>query len=171
MAATTIANMIRHFNNPAYRGALTGVIMILAGVLIKENNWQDAYWSQYVLFILYAAGITWTLWIAKHNHANTGRFGSLFQQGFRHFAVTSLVMVGFTFYILWRHPEFAKEEAEHQRTLLIETKKYTPDQINELVIEAEKQYPVRHISATVFGYLFMGAVFAAAGSVVLARKN
>jgi hypothetical protein len=59
----------------------------------------------------------------------------------------------------------------HQRTLLIETKKYTPDQVEELVKEAEKQYPVRYISATVFGYLFMGAVFAAAGSVVLARKN
>ena len=163
--------MFKLLNHPAFRGAFTGVAMILAGILIKENNWQEAAWSQYVLFILYASGITWSLWLAKRNPSNTGTFGALFQQGFRHFAVTSLVMVAFTFYILWRHPEFAKEEAEHQRTLLIETKKYTPDQINELVVEAEKQYPIRHISATVFGYLFMGAVFSAAGSLVLARKN
>ena len=80
-------------------------------------------------------------------------------------------MVIFTIFILWKHPEFAKEEAAHQRTLLIETKKYTPDQIEELVREAEKQYPVRYISAAVFGYLFMGAVFAAAGSALFARKN
>ena len=42
---------------------------------------------------------------------------------------------------------------------------------DELVKEAEKQYPTRYISATVFGYLIMGAVFAAAGSMAFARKD
>ena len=163
--------MFQRLNSAAVRGLLTGLAMILVGILLKETSLQDKEWSRYLLFMIYAAGITWTIWLAKKNPAITGTFGSLFQQGFRHFAVTALTMVIFTIFILWKHPEFAKEEAAHQRTLLIETKKYTPDQIEELVREAEKQYPVRYISAAVFGYLFMGAVFAAAGSALFARKN
>lgn len=163
--------MLRILNHPAGRGALTGLAMILAGVLLKETGMQNESWAQYLLFILYAAGIGWTLWVAQKNPTLTGRFGGLFQQGFRHFAVTALVMVLFTVSLIWRHPEYAKEEAAYQRTLLVETKKYTPDQIDELVREAEKQYPVRYISATVFGYLFMGAVFAAAGSLLFAHKK
>ncbi len=157
--------------HPGFRGTITGILMILAGILLKETGLQEAAWSQYLLFALYALGIGGSIWIAKKDPTNKGSFGSLFQQGFRHFVVTSLVMAGFTIFLMWRHPEFAREEAQYQRTLLIETKKYTPDQIEELTAQAEKQYPLRYISAAVFGYLIMGAVFAAAGSIVFARKD
>ncbi len=160
-----------NMHTPAARGALTGLLMILTGWILKETGTEKKEWAQYLLFIEYALGITWSIWMASKNPTLSGSFGSLFQQGFRHFAVTALLMVGFTFFILWQHPEFAREEAAYQRTLLIESKKYTPDQIEELVAAAEKQYPVRYISASVFGYLFMGAVFAAAGSALLARKQ
>ncbi|MFM7671767.1 MAG: DUF4199 domain-containing protein [Bacteroidota bacterium] len=163
--------MNRFLTHPAFRGALTASVMIITGILLKETGKAAESWSQYLMFAIYAIGIGWSIWIAKKDPKNPGRFGSLFQQGFRHFIVTALIMVGFTIYLLWRHPEFAREEAQYQRTLLIETKKYTPDQIDELVKEAEKQYPTRYISASVFGYLIMGVVFAAAGSVVLARKD
>ena len=167
----SLLSMNRYIHHPAFRGALTALVMIAAGILLKETGTATEPWSQYLMFALYASGIRWSIWIAKKDPTNPGRFGSLFQQGFRHFIVTSLIMVGFTIYLLWSHPEFAREEAQYQRTLLVETKKYTPDQIDELVLEAEKQYPTRYISATVFGYLIMGAVFAAAGSVVFARKD
>ena len=166
-----LPNMHRIVHHPAFRGVLTAVVMIIAGILLKDTGTAEASWAQYLMFSIYAAGIGWSIWIAKKEPNNPGRFGSLFQQGFRHFIVTALIMVGFTVYLMWRHPEFAREEAQYQRTLLIQTKKYTPDQIDELVLEAEKQYPTRYISATVFGYLIMGAVFAAAGSVVFARKD
>ena len=158
-------------NTPAGKGLLTALLMIGAGLWIQYTNSQEQGWSRYAMYAIYAAGITWTIGSARQNPSNSGTFGNLFQQGFRHFAVTALIMVAFTVYLLWRHPEYAKEEAAHQRTLLIETKKYTPAQVEELAMEAEKQYPVRFISATVFGYLFMGAVFAAAGSLIWARKN
>lgn len=164
-------DMRQLLNHPAARGALTGIVMILTGLALRETGTENESWAEYLLFIEYGIGITWSIWLAKKNPAISGSFGSLFQQAFRHFSVTALLMVAFTFFILRSHPEFAKEEAAHQRSLLRETKKYTPDQIEELVTEAEKQYTVRFISAAVFGYLFMGAVFAAAGSALLARKN
>ncbi|MBM3432150.1 MAG: DUF4199 domain-containing protein [Bacteroidetes bacterium] len=163
--------MRRFFNHPAARGALTGIIMITTGVTLRETNSGNEIWAKYLLFIEYGFGIIWSIWMARKDSSRSGSFGNLFQQGFRHFAVTALLMVGFTLFILWRHPEFAREEAAYQRTLLTETKKYTPNQIEELVTEAEKQFPVRFISATVFGYLLLGAVFAAAGSALLTRKN
>ena len=164
-------NVLQILSKPVGKGLLTALLMIGMGLWIKESDSQNEAWSRYVMYVIYAAGISWTLWTAKKNPSNAGSFGSLFQEGFRLFVVSALIMVAFTLYLLWSHPEYAQEEAKHQRTLLIETKKYTPDQVEELVKEAEKQYPVRYISATVFGYLFMGAVFAAAGSIVLARKN
>ena len=163
--------MNRYLNHPATRGALTGLALILTGWSINKFDLKSNTFIGYLPFLIYALGIGWSLWTARSNPDRTGSFGDLFQQGFRHFAATSLVMVIFTIGVLWRHPEYAREEAEYQRTLLIETKKYTPDQINELVVQAEKQFPIRHISATVFGYLFMGAIFTAVGSMLLARKK
>lgn len=163
--------MHRFIQHPAFRGVITALVMIITGILLQQTGTATASWSQYLMYAIYATGIGWSIWVAKKDSNNSGSFGSLFQQGFRHFIVTALIMVGFTIFLMWKHPEFAREEAQYQKTLLIETKKYTPDQIDELVIEAEKQYPTRYISATVFGYLIMGAVFAAAGSVVFARKD
>lgn len=163
--------MRRFFKHPAAQGALTGTIMILTGVILRETNSENEIWAKNLLFIEYGLGIIGSIWMARKDSSQSGSFGNLFQQGFRHFSVTALCMVGFTFFILWRHPEFSREEANYQRTLLKETQKYTPQQIEELAAEAEKQYPVRFISATVFGYLLLGVVFAAAGSALLARKN
>jgi hypothetical protein len=161
--------MIRFFNHVLFRATVTGIAMILAGLFQLKN--PENSWTRYSMFIVYAIGIGWTLWVTKKDVNNPGNFKSLFQQGFRHFAITSLIMVGFMIGILLKNPEWASEEAAYQRTLLIETKKYTPAQIEEIVAQVEKQYAVRYISATVFGYLFMGAVFTAAGSLLIARKN
>lgn len=163
--------MLRSLSHPATRGFLTAIAMMGCSQLLMNGSLSKYNGARYLVFLIYALGIGWTLLSARKDPSNHGRFGQLFQQGFRHFAVTSLCMVGFTVFVFWKHPEYAKQEAEYQRSLLIETKKYTPAQIDELVIQAEKQYPVRHISATVFGYLMLGAVFTAVGSGLLARKN
>ena len=80
-------------------------------------------------------------------------------------------MVIFTAVFIRMHPEFAEQEAAYQKEQLIKTKDKTPIEIEDLVAKVKKQYPIRYISASIFGYLIVGAGITAIASALLIRRK
>jgi hypothetical protein len=157
--------------SPAVKGLITALIMIATALIIDAQKDTADPRIQYLIFIIYGIGIIWTLLSFRSSTSFTGRFMELFGQGFRCFIIVTLVMVIFTAVFIRMHPEFAEQEAAYQKEQLIKTKDKTPVEIDDLVAKVKKQYPVRYISASIFGYLIVGAAITAAASALLTRRK
>ena len=157
--------------SPAIKGVITAAIMAAYAYFLYTKNERGDSSLQYVSFIIYGAGILWTLFDYKKSPSYTGRFKDNFGQGFRCFIVVTFIMVAFTGIFSAAHPEFAREAAESIRKDSTMIKDRTPPQIDEMVEKAKKQYTVTLVSISIFGYLIVGAAITAAGSALLIKRQ
>lgn len=155
---------------PALKGLVTAILMIGLVLFIYSRGKSVDPRLQYLIYAIYGAGVIWTLIAYRNSSSFTGRFGSLFNQGFRCFIVVTLSIVLFTAIFSNMHPEFAEESGEAYRLELIKQKDKTPDQIEKETADYKKQYTVRLISVSIFGYLIIGAGITALGSALLTRR-
>ncbi len=161
--------------SPAIKGLITALLMLAAALGVYYAKLPPGSNYEYGVYILYALGITWTLLSYRQSPAYSGKFTELFGQGFKCFIVVTLVMVTFTGVFSNLHPEFAEEAAKAYKEQLIKEgpkSNMTPQQIDETVGKLKKQYTLRLVSASIFGYLVIGAVVTAAVSgLILIRRN
>ena len=155
---------------PVIKGVITAVTMILTSLGLFYTNQPGNSVLQYLPYAIYATGIVWTLISYRQSPAYTGKFKDLFGQGFRCFIVVTLIMVVFTAIFLQSQPGFKEEGAKAYREFLIKEKNTLPDQIEKEVDQYRRQFNMRFISASIFGYLIIGAVVTAGCSAVLTRR-
>src|SRR5688572_3577599 len=98
---------------PLIKGIITGILMVCISLLVYYTNVPSDSGLHYSIYIIFAAGIMWTLFSFSRSDTFTGAFADLFGQGFRCFIVAILIMVAFTAIFNFLHPEFAVEEAEN----------------------------------------------------------
>jgi hypothetical protein len=156
---------------PALKGLITAILMIGLVLFIYYNEETTNAALQYLIYGIYAAGVIWTLFSYRNSPAFTGKFGGLFGQGFRCFIIVTICMVAFTGAFSAMHPEFAEESSKLYKEELIKSKDKTPDDIARETAEYKKQYTLRLVSVSVFGYLIIGAGVTALGSVLLTRRT
>lgn len=156
---------------PLVKGIITGASMVITTLIIYYTKLPAGSMLHYAVYILYAAGIAWTLISYSKSPAYTGKFADLFGQGFRCFIVVVLIIVAFTTIFSMLHPEFAEESAKYYREDLVKEGNKTVTEIDELVAKAKKQYTTAIVSLTIFGYLITGAIITAAGSALLMRRK
>jgi hypothetical protein len=156
---------------PAIIGLITSIAMIAIILLSFNLIIPDKLSPENFVYILYGAGIAWTLISYNQSAENTGKFKDSFQHGFKTFIVITLVMALFTFVFNYLHPEFAKEAAQAYGKDLVNQKNKTPKEIEEAVIGYEKQFPVMLLSSSIFAYLIFGSVVTAVTSLFLTRRK
>jgi hypothetical protein len=157
--------------SPALKGLITSVLMI-GIVMAIYNAGDDVNPSlQYLIYVVYAGGIIWTLLAHRRSPNYTGSFGNLFSAGFRCFIIVTLVMVLFTAIFSKMHPSFAEDSAKAYKEQLIAEKNKTPEEIDRETEQYKKQYTIRLVSVSIFGYLIIGAGITAFGSVLLTRRK
>lgn len=126
----------------------------------------------YLVFAVYAVGIIWTLVSFSRSPENTGKFGVLFNTGFRCFIVATLLMVVYTFTFNKLHPEFGEESAAaYNKELLVNPESKTPVEIEEAVARYRKGYTMALVYGSIFGYLIIGVAVTAVASVILTRRK
>lgn len=155
---------------PALKGLITAALMIAVflGLYYAGKN-ADAR-LQYLVYILYALGITWTVVAYRQSSSFTGKFGDVFSQGFKCFIIVTLIVAVFYGIFNYQHPEFAEETAKSYKEQLIREKGLPPE-IDKAVATFKKQYTLRLVSGAIFGYLIIGAAVTAAASVILTRRK
>jgi len=157
--------------SPGIKGLITGLVMAGVALWIDSSKQSINPAFQFLVYIVYAAGIFWTLYSYSFFEQSGTNFSTLFNKGFRCFIVVALVMVIFTFIFLKMHPEFAIQEAATTKDYYIQQGGKTPAEIEEMVITAKKRYPVIVISLSIFRYLLIGAGITALFSVILSRRK
>ncbi len=158
-------------NTPLVKGAITGLLMVAATLLLVSAKVSAQSSLQYIVFALYAAGIAWTLITYSRSENYTPAFKTIFGQGFRCFIIVVLVMVIFRGIYIYLHPEIAEEGARlYKEDLIRQGNKQLPE-IEQIVAAAKKQFPVAEISLTIFGTLLSGAAFTVVGAFLLLMRK
>jgi MFS family permease len=156
---------------PLVKGFITGIIMLATTLLLIYTKQPADSGLQYIVYVLYAGGIAWTLIDYSRSDTYTGKFGDIFGQGFRCFIIITLIMVIFTAVFSLTHPEIAEEAAKNYKAELIREKNKTPAEIETMVESAKKQFTTSSIWLAVFGTLIMGSIFTAAGGALLLMRR
>ncbi len=160
--------------SPLIKGIITAATMV-GFSLFAYNNIPEASRLHYLVYVIYALGILWTLVTYRMSPAFTGSFKDSFSAGFRCFIIATLIMVVYTYVFARMHPEFAEESARAFREQLVKEKKPTmPSDIEALekqVASYKKGYPFALVYGSIFGYLIIGAGLTAVGSALLTRRT
>ena len=156
---------------PAIKGLITGLLMILTYALIFYTQKPFDYQLQYFSYVIYAAGIIWTLLACSRSPLCNRKFGNLFNHGFRCFIVITLLMVLYTGIFSSLHPEFKDEMAIAYKEQMTKEGNKTQPEIEQEITTFKKQYTLRLVSGSIFGYLIIGAGLTAAVSALLTRRN
>lgn len=157
---------------PALKGLITGLVLVVVSLLLYYTNQKPSTGFQYLSYVIYAGGIFWTLFAYARSAEYTGKFGDIFNQGFRCFIVITLVSVMYTGIFTKMHPEFEEEYGVAIREHLQKTEKNkTPAEIDEMAKNSKSQYTTGMVFTSIFANLIIGAVFTAAGAGLLLTRR
>ncbi|MEO7394549.1 MAG: DUF4199 domain-containing protein [Chitinophagaceae bacterium] len=169
------ADILYFFNpmklSPAKKGLITAALMIALFLAIYYSGKDADVRIQYLVYIIYAMGITWTVIAYRQSSAFTGKFNDIFSQGFKCFIVVTLLIALFYGIFNYQHPEFAEETAKAYKEQLIIEKQKLPMEIESEMATYKKQYTLKLVSGAIFGYLIIGAAVTAAASALLIRRK
>ena len=157
--------------SPILKGTITALVMIGITFALHFSNQSPNSPLQYTPYAVYAVGIVWTLISYRQSPAFTGKFGDLFQQGFRCFIVVTLIMVAFIAIFLKAQPKFKEEAGIAYREHLIKKGDRGPAEIDKEVAKYKDQFVTGFISASIFGYLVVGAIVTAGSAGFLTEEN
>ena len=157
--------------SPVIKGLITAALMVTVILVVYYSGQSADTRLQYLVYIFYALGITWTIITYRQSAAFTGKFGDVFGLGFKCFIVVTLIMAIFYGLFNYLHPEFAAETAAAYREQLIKENQKLPVEIESTITTFKKQYTLKLVSGAIFGYLIIGAGVTAIMSALLTRRK
>ena len=157
--------------NATKKGFLTGMLMVGLSLIFFYSNLPFESPVQYVIYIVYAGGIVWSILEFAKTANPSAKFGDYFLQGFKCFIVVTLLMVLFTFIFNKMHPEFKEEVAKAFREDMIKKGDKTPAEMDNNVEKMKDFYIAVLLAGAIFSYLIIGAVVTAAVSLVVKRRK
>lgn len=157
--------------NATRKGLFTGALMIALSLLFYYTGQPVESPLQYIIYLVYTAGIVWTIYSYSKSEAYTNKFGDSFLQGFKCFIVVSLMMVMFTIIFNKLHPEFKDQMAKAYSEDMIKKGNSTPAEIAANVEKMKQYYLTMLISGAIFGYLLFGAAVSALMSFVFLKRK
>ena len=158
---------------PLVKGLITGGLVLITTLLLGYFKIPASSGAQYLIYIFYGAGVGWTIYAYSRSDGYTGKFGALFNQGFRCFIIVTLVMVVFTLIYVMANPAFGDEMASYYREDLLKMKDVLPTEVDARVKSYRDSFTASMVSMTIFQYLVLGTIFTLGWSVVIIirRKN
>jgi hypothetical protein len=157
--------------NATKKGLIAGTVMICLSLLFFYTGQPFESPVQYLIYLVYAAAIVWTIYDFSRTEENSNKFADFFLQGFKCFIVITLLMVTFTFVFNKLHPEFKDEMAKAYTNDLVKKGNTTPAEILKQAEQMKQYYLTMMISGAIFGYLLIGAVITAVTSLFFIKRN
>lgn len=150
-------------------GAITGLIMVIVGVAFYLTGLAFKPGMQYIGYIPFLTGIV--LNANAFSKANDGyvTFGNVFGSCFKASMIVALLMVAWSAISLVVFPEMKEKAMEMAQQKMME-QKMSDDQLEKGMAFMKKGYGTLIIASSVFGSLFVGAIFSLIGAAV-AKKN
>lgn len=156
---------------PSVKGIITGLAMIAFSLIVFYGLHQPAGSYQYVVYLLYTAGIVWSLLEFNKTATADTKFKDYFSYAFKTFIVVVLFMVIYTFIFFSLHPEIRDNMIAENNKLLLQQANHTPAEIEMQAKSMKNIYMMVMVSGALFLYLISGAVISGIASAIMLQKK
>lgn len=158
--------------SPRNKGFITGLLMVALALLffyVLKKPVESNY--QYIIYVVYAAGIIWCINDFKKIAPPETKFKEYFATGFKMFVIVTLMMVVFVFVFFYFNPEIRDLKFAENNKLLLAEGNHTPAEIESNTSQMKRIFIPMMMAITTFAYLFLGAIITAVTSVLLSSKK
>jgi hypothetical protein len=125
--------------------------------------------GQYAIILIYTAGMIWVMDAARQKHPD-GKFGTLFQEGFRAFIVCTLLMVVYTYFFYRFNPDIVEAGIRINNQLIEAEGNKTAAEIQANSDKIRDLFMPMMISLNTIKYLFLGALVSVVMAVFFTQK-
>lgn len=155
---------------PALIGTITAAIMILLSLLFFYTLKLPVNGkNQYAIMAVYCGGIVATLFLYKMQVKAAG-FKDYFQQGFKMFVVTTLLLIVFTYIFYKLNPQILEEKIIESNKIVVAQGNHTLKEIEENATKLRSIFIPMMLSITMFKNLILGALITAITGAFLSKK-
>lgn len=151
-------------------GFITGIVMVIIGLIIYLVGAAFKPGMQYISYIPFLVGII--LNAMAFSKANEGyvTFGNIFGSCFKASMIVAIVIVAWSVASMYIFPEMKVKAMEMARQSMID-KKMPDDQIDTAMNITTKYWNVFLIAGAIFGTLIFGAIFSLIGASIPEKKG
>lgn len=155
-----------------YIGLITAGLMIGASLFsfyVLKNPVESNF--QFIVYILFTAGIVWSLLNHSASENVNKNFKDYFSAGFKTFVIVALLMAIFTFIFFSFNTSFRDTKIAENTKMLIAQGDHLSNEIVENEKQLRKMFMPIMISSAVFRYLILGAIITAITGGFLSQKK
>ena len=152
-------------------GFITGIVMVIIGLIIYLVGAAFKPGMQYVAYIPFLGGII--LNALAYSKANDGyvTFGNVFGSGFKASMIVTIVIVIWSVASMAIFPEMKEKAMTMAREQMAKNPKVTDEQIESAMNITKKYWTAFLVAGATLGTLFYGAIFALVGALVAKKKG
>jgi hypothetical protein len=152
------------------KGIIISLILIVIALATYFLDLDASSGIQYVSYVIFIAGIIWSVNIYGKQINHNSTFGNYFAHGFKVAALVTAIMIIYVVIFVNLFPDMKEKAMEAARKNMEAKGKMTPDQITQALTFTKKFFMVFAIGATLLGYLIFGALASLIGAGVT-KKN
>ena len=155
-----------------YKGVITGVLMIvLSLILFYIFKLPINGKSQYVILLVFIAGVLWSLISYKLIETSALRFKNYFSEGFKTFIVVALFMAVFTFIFYKLNTQIMENGIQENNLLLLKDGNKTPTEIKENADKLRDIFMPMMLAINTIKYLLLGSLVSVIAAAFLSQKK
>ena len=155
-----------------YKGVITGVLMIvLSLILFYIFKLPINGKSQYVILLVFIAGVLWSLISYKLIETSTLSFKNYFSEGFKTFIVVALFMAVFTFIFYKLNTQIMENGIQENNLLLLKDGNKTPTEIKENADKLRDIFMPMMLAINTIKYLLLGSLVSVIAAAFLSQKK
>jgi uncharacterized membrane protein len=152
------------------KGLLIGLVLVVISIATYLSGIDVNSPVKYLSFIIFIAGILWSISNYGKQIDYNSTFGNYFSHGFKISALVTLIMIAFIVLLFFIFPEQKEKALEESKKAMQAQKNLTDEQINTYLQTVSKFYNVIAIGFTLFSYLFIGAIASLIGAAITKKQ-
>lgn len=152
------------------KGLVIGLIIIIISLATYFANLDVNGPVKWVGFIVFIAGIIWSVNSYGKQVDYNSTFGNYFGYGFKVSAVVTILMIIYLAVFVALFPDFKEKILEQTRAGMRQNDKMTEEQITQAMEISRKFFMVGLIGFTLLGYLIFGAISALIGAAITKKQ-
>ena len=152
------------------KGIVISLILIVIALATYFLDLDASSGIQYVSYVIFIAGIIWSVIYYGKQIDHNATFGNYFAHGFKVAALVTAIMIIYVVIFVNLFPDMKEKAMEAARKNMEAKGKMTPEQITQALTFTKKFFMVFAIGATLLGYLIFGALASLIGAGVT-KKN
>jgi len=152
------------------KGIVISLVLIVLALAAFFLDIDPQSGFQYISYVVFIAGIIWSVSIYGKQIDHNSTFGNYFAHGFKVAALVTAIMIIYIVVFLNLFPEMKDKGIDAARKSMESKGKMTQEQITQALGFTKKFFMVFVIGTTLIGYLIFGAVASLIGAGIT-KKN